>query len=183
MGLRADEAQMRKFQSLRQQFTKSMIESATSSAAASEACSSPETNMKGSDSDTSVHLENLPAAARNKDVVDDSPDNPRNWPKWKKNAQIIMIAFHSMMGTFMAAGVVPAYEAFAEEYKVTVQQASYFTSIQVSIDGYSKFHILNLTIVIPDPADGSLPPRMEAHHLHLRPLPSVPNIRLGELCV
>ena len=91
--------------------------------------------MKGSDSDTSIHLENLPAAARNEDVVDDAPDNPRNWPKWKRNAQIIMIAFHSMMGTFMAAGVVPAYETFAEEYKVTVQQASYFTSIQVSVDG------------------------------------------------
>jgi hypothetical protein len=44
-----------------------------------------------------------------------------------------MVAFHSMMGSFMAAGIVPAYDAFAEEYKVTVKSASYFTSVQVCI--------------------------------------------------
>jgi hypothetical protein len=43
----------------------------------------------------------------------------------------LMVAFHSMMGTFMAAGIVPAYEEFAEQYNVTVPAASYLTSFQV----------------------------------------------------
>lgn len=33
----------------------------------------------------------------------------------------------------MAAGIIPAYDAFAEEYKVTVPEASYLTSVQVCI--------------------------------------------------
>lgn len=42
-----------------------------------------------------------------------------------------MVAFHSMMGTFMAAGIIPAYDIFAEKYNVTVPDASYLTSFQV----------------------------------------------------
>jgi hypothetical protein len=50
------------------------------------------------------------------------------------------------MGTFMAAGIIPAYDAFAEEYGVTVQAASYLTSFQVSstpIDLTKSFCLLN----------------------------------------
>lgn len=57
--------------------------------------------------------------------------NPSNWPHWKKNAQILMVAFHSMVGTFMAAGIVPAYDTLAEMYGVEVQDVSYLTSVQV----------------------------------------------------
>ena len=42
-----------------------------------------------------------------------------------------MVAFHSMAATFMAAGIIPAYDAMAEDYGVTVPEASYFTSVQV----------------------------------------------------
>ncbi len=63
---------------------------------------------------------------------DESPLSPRNWPLWKKNAQIHMIAFHSMMSTFMAAGIIPAFDTFAEDYNVSVTAASYLTSFQVS---------------------------------------------------
>jgi hypothetical protein len=61
----------------------------------------------------------------------EDPANPRNWPGWKKNAQILMVAFHSMSATFVAAGIIPAYESLAEEYGITVPQASYLTSAQV----------------------------------------------------
>lgn len=60
-----------------------------------------------------------------------SAQNPRNWPLWKKNIQIVMVAFHSMMGTFTAAGIIPAYDSFAEMYNVSVPVASYLTSFQV----------------------------------------------------
>lgn len=94
---------------------------------------------KSTGSETSDHLENVGKNSPDGSVSDDgicendSPHNPRNWPRWKKNAQILMVAFHSMMGTFMAAGIVPAYDALAEEYNVTVPTASYFTSVQVCV--------------------------------------------------
>lgn len=92
--------------------------------------------MKTTDSDTSIHLEDVATTAPTDVSVEgipptDSPQDPRNWPHWKKNAQILMVAFHSMMGTFMAAGIIPAYDAFAEEYNITVPAASYLTSFQV----------------------------------------------------
>lgn len=94
-------------------------------------------DLKDTGSETSDHLENVTAVSPFSISQDglyenDSPQNPRNWPRWKKNAQILMVAFHSMMGTFMAAGIVPAYDALAEEYNVTVPTASYLTSVQVS---------------------------------------------------
>lgn len=61
----------------------------------------------------------------------DSRD-PRSWPVWKQNAIILMVSFHSMSSTFMAAGIVPAASTFAESYGVSLAQASYLVSVQVS---------------------------------------------------
>lgn len=85
-------------------------------------------------SGTSIHLDHSEAklASRNEhEAHDDSPRNPRNWPLWKKNVQIAMVAFHSMMCTFTAAGIIPAFDTFAEEYGVSEPTASYLTSFQV----------------------------------------------------
>lgn len=65
------------------------------------------------------------------------PDAPINWPAWKRNAQILMVATHSMVSVFMAAGIIPGYEEMAAEYKVSVPQASYLTSVQVCYLGNS----------------------------------------------
>lgn len=81
-------------------------------------------NLKATDSEASIHLENV-------SPTNDSPQDPRNWPQWKKNAQILMVAFHSCVSTFMAAGIIPAYDVLAEDYGVTVPDASYLTSFQV----------------------------------------------------
>ncbi|KAF4772351.1 hypothetical protein HAV15_004853 [Penicillium sp. str.  len=87
----------------------------------------------------------------------ESPQNPHNWPRWKKNAQILMVAFHSMMGTSMAAGIIPAYDTFAEQYNVTVPDASYLTSCQILLlslspliwnpvtDVYGRYHVTLLS--------------------------------------
>lgn len=94
-------------------------------------------NIKSGGSESSLHLENINPTPPQQSppthgpVFDSSPQDPRNWPLWKKNAQIVMVAFHSMMGTFMAAGIIPAYDIFAEKYNVTVPDASYLTSFQV----------------------------------------------------
>ncbi|KAJ5458759.1 Major facilitator superfamily domaingeneral substrate transporter [Penicillium sp. IBT 31633x] len=122
-------------------------------------------DIKLNGSENSVHLENVRSMSPDCEVSHDgiwennSPHNPHNWPHWKKNAQIMMIAFHSMIGTFMAAGIIPAYDAFAEEYKVTVPEASYLTSVQILLLGlsplfwnpvtavYGRYHVTLLSVL------------------------------------
>ncbi|GLA76552.1 hypothetical protein AtubIFM55763_008131 [Aspergillus tubingensis] len=91
--------------------------------------------------------------------TDTSPTNPQNWPVWKKNAQILMVAFHSMAATFMAAGIIPAYDIMAERYNVTVPQASYLTSVQILLLGicplfwrpitstYGRYHVFLFSVL------------------------------------
>jgi hypothetical protein len=55
----------------------------------------------------------------------------QTWPEWKKNMMILMVSFHSMSSTFMAAGLVPAAAGFATLYRVSLPDASYLISIQV----------------------------------------------------
>ncbi|KAJ5994704.1 hypothetical protein N7481_001681 [Penicillium waksmanii] len=99
--------------------------------------------MKISQPEDSFRLENastkppINGSSGDEEWLSQSSQDPRNWPRWKKDAQILMVAFHSMMGTFMAAGIIPAYDAFAEEYGVTVQAASYLTSFQILLLGLS----------------------------------------------
>ncbi|KAJ5998157.1 hypothetical protein N7522_009817 [Penicillium canescens] len=103
----------------------------------------PNYDMKTLGSRSPVHLENVGSTSVDHQALDeriwenDSPQNPRNWSNSKKNAQILMVAFHSMMGTFMAAGIIPAYDTFAEKYGVTVPDASYLTSFQILLLGLS----------------------------------------------
>lgn len=82
----------------------------------------------------STHLEDVSVATSDTQT----PEAPINWPAWKRNAQILMVAIHSMVSVFMAAGVIPGYDAMAEEYNITVPQASYLTSVQVS--RFQSFH-------------------------------------------
>ncbi|KAK7995335.1 hypothetical protein PG990_014108 [Apiospora arundinis] len=75
-----------------------------------------------------LDLEPLPSA---------DPADPYNWPQWKKLANLSCVAFHAMMTTFIAAAVIPAYEEIAEELGVTIQKASYMTSLQIAILGWA----------------------------------------------
>lgn len=61
-----------------------------------------------------------------------NPEDPLNWPDWKKNTQILMVAFHAMMTTFTAAAIIPAFIPFAKLYDVSVTSATYLTGVQVS---------------------------------------------------
>ncbi|KAF9886615.1 hypothetical protein FE257_011255 [Aspergillus nanangensis] len=63
------------------------------------------------------------------------PADPYNWPGWKKLANLVLVAFHACMGTFAAAGIIPAYSTIAEDFGVTIQKASYLTSLQIAILG------------------------------------------------
>lgn len=52
------------------------------------------------------------------------PDDPLNWPTWKKNTQNLMVAFHAMMTTSTAAGIIPGFVDFAKQYETFVPEAS-----------------------------------------------------------
>ncbi|RFU33790.1 hypothetical protein B7463_g2535, partial [Scytalidium lignicola] len=65
------------------------------------------------------------------------PADPLNWPSWKKNVNLILISFHAMTTTFIAAGIVPAYEMLSIDLGISITGASYLTSIQIIVLGVS----------------------------------------------
>lgn len=99
-------------------------------------------DQKQSKRESSVHLESVNSTPPT-DLDDENdpkrtspyiwcdPKDPQNWPEWKKNAQILMVSFHSLSSTFMAAGIVPASHTFSEEYGISLSKASYLVSAQV----------------------------------------------------
>ncbi|KAI4950949.1 hypothetical protein J4E86_007458 [Alternaria arbusti] len=61
--------------------------------------------------------------------------DPYNWPQWKKVMNLLFVAFHAMMCAFPAAAIIPAYENISEDLGVSLQGASYLTSLQIAILG------------------------------------------------
>jgi antibiotic biosynthesis monooxygenase (ABM) superfamily enzyme len=92
----------------------------------------PDSGVQKTEKSIEIETESPPTLDQENAWIED-PNHPRNWPKWKKNSQILMVAFHSMGATFMAAGIIPANEAMAEEYGVALEAVSYFTAVQVRI--------------------------------------------------
>ncbi|KAK9627124.1 hypothetical protein V6Z94_001825 [Aspergillus fumigatus] len=50
-------------------------------------------------------------------------------------ANLILVAFHACMGTFAASGIIPGYSIIAEDFGVSINKASYLTSLQIAILG------------------------------------------------
>ncbi|KAF9887693.1 hypothetical protein FE257_009646 [Aspergillus nanangensis] len=69
-------------------------------------------------------------------------NDPRNWPSWKKDINLALMAFHALMTNFVGAGIIPVYTTFAEEFDVSVQQISYFTSIHILFTGLVPFFLV-----------------------------------------
>ncbi|KAL2813958.1 major facilitator superfamily domain-containing protein [Aspergillus granulosus] len=61
-------------------------------------------------------------------------DDPYNWPTWKKLVNLILIAFHAFMSTFTAS-IIPAYHDISVDLGVSIQGASYLTSVQIAVLG------------------------------------------------
>jgi hypothetical protein len=66
------------------------------------------------------------------DPLPSSPRDPLNWPTWKKDVHVLMVAFHAMLTTFTAACIIPGFHSFSLKYGTSIEQASYLTSAQVS---------------------------------------------------
>ena len=46
---------------------------------------------------------------------------------------LILVALHALMGTFMASAIIPSYSDIIKEFGVSMQQASYLTSLQIAV--------------------------------------------------
>ena len=68
-------------------------------------------------------------------IPDMSDADPYNWPHWKKVVNLLLVAFHAMMSTFTAASIQSAFENIAQDLGVSLQRATYLTSLQIAILG------------------------------------------------
>ena len=59
------------------------------------------------------------------------PADPLNWPEWRKNVYLGLVAFHGFQAGFMAAGLVPATALMAVAYGRSASDISYLVSSMV----------------------------------------------------
>ncbi|KAJ6781057.1 hypothetical protein PWT90_10322 [Aphanocladium album] len=97
-----------------------------------------------------VDLEPLP---------DPTPADPLNWPQSKKLINLVLVAFHSCICSFTASSVIPAFKDISERLGVSIQAASYMTSLQIAVLGgapliwhplakrYGRFSIYTLCLL------------------------------------
>lgn len=48
---------------------------------------------------------------------------------------LILVAFHACMGTFIAASIIPAFSDIATQFDVSMHEASYLVTIQIAVLG------------------------------------------------
>nr|POE77569.1 efflux pump vrtl [Quercus suber] len=70
-------------------------------------------------------------------IPSDDPADPYNWPKSKKVINLVCVAFHAFMTTFIAASIIPVFEDIALDLGGTITKASYLASIQILVLGLS----------------------------------------------
>ncbi|KAJ9134258.1 Mfs transporter [Pleurostoma richardsiae] len=61
--------------------------------------------------------------------------DPLNWRKSKKVINLSLVAFHAMMATFTASAIQCAFVDIAADLHISVQRASYLTSLVIAILG------------------------------------------------
>jgi len=109
----------------------------------------------------------------------DSPNDPLNWPGWKKNTQLLMVAFHAMMNTFMAAGIIPGFYNFSVKYGTTIEEASYLTSVQVYPSPYNQHSTCSELTYIPDIVPWHLSIYVESNSQAFWPQACISHINTG----
>ncbi|KAF8522024.1 major facilitator superfamily domain-containing protein, partial [Gautieria morchelliformis] len=59
-----------------------------------------------------------------------SPADPLNWPIWRKNILLGIVAVHTMQGT-MSAATIPAFMDLSREFGVNLNTAAFTTSVPI----------------------------------------------------
>ncbi|KAI1614676.1 major facilitator superfamily domain-containing protein [Exophiala viscosa] len=66
-------------------------------------------------------------------AMDDA--DPYNWPLWKKTTNLALVSFHAMMATFTAGAIQSAFFEIHLDLGVSLQRASYLTSLVIAVLG------------------------------------------------
>nr|KAK5448248.1 hypothetical protein LTR18_001336 [Exophiala xenobiotica] len=66
-------------------------------------------------------------------AMDDA--DPYNWPMWKKTTNLALVSFHAMMATFTAGAIQSAFFEIHLDLGVSIQRASYLTSLVIAVLG------------------------------------------------
>ncbi|WKT51633.1 MFS transporter superfamily [Fusarium oxysporum f. sp. vasinfectum] len=53
------------------------------------------------------------------------PEEPLNWPAWKKNTTLITLSLHSLIATYTPNSVSPAFLIISKDFNVSVSTATY----------------------------------------------------------
>lgn len=61
--------------------------------------------------------------------------DPYNWSKSKKVTNLLLVAFHAMMATFIASSIQSAFQNIAEDLHQSLQRTTYLTSLQIAVLG------------------------------------------------
>ncbi|KAK5215629.1 hypothetical protein LTR96_011212 [Exophiala xenobiotica] len=59
------------------------------------------------------------------------PNDPYNWPSWKKNANLCVVAFQGLTTVLNAAGIIPAIPLLIESLNISVQKVTYLIGVQI----------------------------------------------------
>ena len=60
---------------------------------------------------------------------------------FKKNVNLVLVAFSAFMCTFTAAGIIPAFEPIAETLHSSLQRTSYLVSMQIAVLGVAPLFL------------------------------------------
>ena len=85
---------------------------------------SPETSALGNTADPGVAPRQVIRRADGTDVElvsfpPGDPENPRNWPTWRKWSIVIAIAFIDLTVSFVASGFSPGAKEFAKDFGIS----------------------------------------------------------------
>ncbi|GAB7351598.1 hypothetical protein MBLNU459_g2219t1 [Dothideomycetes sp. NU459] len=78
--------------------------------------------------------------------LDDCRD-PLNWPLWLKGACLVQVGLLAALGSLNTAIINPAYTPMAKELDITVQRASYQTTVCIALNGIGPFFYVPLANV------------------------------------
>ncbi|KAH6962314.1 major facilitator superfamily domain-containing protein [Ilyonectria sp. MPI-CAGE-AT-0026] len=67
------------------------------------------------------------------------PEDPLNWPDWKKNTALLTLALHSLIATYSPNAISPAFIIISRDLGVSVTAATYLLSATLLPMGLSSF--------------------------------------------
>jgi hypothetical protein len=89
-------------------------------------------------------------------VPSDDPNDPLQWPNWKKTTILVICSLYSFLGNSALVGPAVYLEIYAEEFGITVTEASGLVSYPNLVYGFGKRNSVEHLIMNTNTWTGSL---------------------------